>query len=251
MALGFAIPLSMLALLSLTGLPTVPVSRYIIPLLPQVSDFSISSISSLLSSSHSGNEASSGDQCFEGDFYYEYYYYTYRGHNEYYQFGACSSSTTGSSFSWASMLLNARVRLSLVALWLTGFLAVMVALNSGCALTWAFQKSAAVFALCRLVWLGLSNDLKDIYRAVIFMICEFMFVAARRIPFCRIRIRRAALRMRPYASAKVSPNSDFADSDPEDGWGTPRVRRSLAGIHLDYQIVVGGQRLTKAKLRLA
>eukprot|EP00971_Amphidinium_carterae_P114992 2277836-Amphidinium_carterae.1 len=89
--------------------------------------------------------------------------------------------------------------------------------------------------------LAVMKDVSDVYRAFLFLGCELLFVLARRSPIGRLALRRTALRWRPYVATEISGSPLYVESPDVTSDGSPLVRRSLARIQLEYQVVQGGQ----------
>eukprot|EP00971_Amphidinium_carterae_P325199 6455342-Amphidinium_carterae.1 len=101
-----------------------------------------------------------------------------------------------------------------------------------------------------LTWLrsiasGMWGDVKVIWRAMVFFNCEVLLVLSKRMPLpaCKSRLRRAALKHRPYTAAPVSSAGGFEDSQGSPSTSpllsTPS-RRSLS--QLQREMATGSSR---------
>eukprot|EP00971_Amphidinium_carterae_P086668 1715100-Amphidinium_carterae.1 len=109
---------------------------------------------------------------------------------------------------------------------------------------------------------GAWKDGTTVWRAAMFFMCEIALLLARRIPCCRTRIRRAALKLRPYTAASLTTGSPegAARGALADDVRTPQ-RRSLSQVRADIaaessieakrEFLVGARRMRTTRLRAA
>eukprot|EP00971_Amphidinium_carterae_P170793 3384783-Amphidinium_carterae.1 len=172
--------------------------------------------------------------------YYDYYYYYYYMRT-WYGSGipscACRAPPVSSGFKFQVGAL----------LWLLGFTLTLRFLNrSNIAFMQQIRRAWAMFVSpWSNVWTGLKLDVRDIWRAIVFMCCEVTLVAARRLPYGKSTLRRFALRHRPCATLESaepiymsSPAS--AASEPRSA-SSSRSRRPLIAIQMEHQLLAGGR----------
>eukprot|EP00971_Amphidinium_carterae_P277891 5515955-Amphidinium_carterae.1 len=106
---------------------------------------------------------------------------------------------------------------------------------------------------------GAREDGATVWRASLFFLCELILIAARRLPCCRGRLRKAALRMRPHSAASITTGSPVgARGALDNGERTPN-RRSLAQVHADMaassetaakqEFVLGARKMRSTRLK--
>eukprot|EP00971_Amphidinium_carterae_P318311 6327195-Amphidinium_carterae.2 len=189
------------------------------------------------SSSTSVNEVPYA-QCvaYTSEYAYTYgYVQSYYGYYSYW-YGVCGSNSHGSvppSIGGISSLL--------IVGWLLSFTLVMIALNNVSLLTVWQNGMLWLLRHVRGTYHAIGRDARDIWRALAFLGCELLFVLARRSPVGHATLRKAALKWRPYVAREISGEPVFVESPQIMGPSTPAVRRSLACIQLEYQVVQGGQ----------
>eukprot|EP00971_Amphidinium_carterae_P344675 6485204-Amphidinium_carterae.1 len=94
---------------------------------------------------------------------------------------------------------------------------------------------------------AVANDLRDITKAFVFLLCEIALVVARRTPVGKGTIRKMALRCRPY----VAPSEDLGDA--VERVATPAsartARRTLREVQQEHQLLLAGcRRMGKCRL---
>eukprot|EP00971_Amphidinium_carterae_P350834 6491765-Amphidinium_carterae.2 len=106
---------------------------------------------------------------------------------------------------------------------------------------------------------GLRADCLDVSNACIFLISELLLILARRTPVAKQRLRKLAMRMRPYAPASILTGDPVHVVTPagspaavRDGRvpGSTSSRRSLLQIQAAQNIVTGGHKMGKVRIRL-
>eukprot|EP00971_Amphidinium_carterae_P352005 6492384-Amphidinium_carterae.8 len=160
---------------------------------------------------------------------YAYSYYVSSAYwSDYTPLCSCSfrpSTSIVQSFPW---LLNGRAG---------AFCIVLLALNGffGAVGRYCVNRVHVVLAWRHCI----LEDLDEARRAVVFLMCQLMFIVSTRIPVGRSRLRRLAFRYAPYALASlVTGEAVFVPGSP---FATPASsRRSLAQIQAEHRVVVGG-----------
>eukprot|EP00971_Amphidinium_carterae_P008867 174943-Amphidinium_carterae.1 len=103
----------------------------------------------------------------------------------------------------------------------------------------------------------LSQDWTVVKNAAVFFGCEVLLVMAKRFPICRQRLRRIALRCRPYAAASLDPGSEEG-AQYRTPVRSPSSRRSLSQLQReassaassrDIAPLVAGGHLEARKMR--
>eukprot|EP00971_Amphidinium_carterae_P038923 765081-Amphidinium_carterae.1 len=106
---------------------------------------------------------------------------------------------------------------------------------------------------------GLRADCLDASNACIFLISEMLLILARRTPVAKQRLRKFGMRMRPYAPASILTGDPVHVLTPAGSPATTRdgrvpgsasSRRSLLQIQAAQNIVTGGHKMGKVRIRL-
>eukprot|EP00971_Amphidinium_carterae_P083812 1658761-Amphidinium_carterae.1 len=95
----------------------------------------------------------------------------------------------------------------LVVSWLAAFGVAMFFLNFQAVCLAAGGCFRMVARLAGAFGTGIRADFIDVFRAGLFLVCEVLLVASRRTPIGKTKLRRAALRWRPYVAAAVADGS--------------------------------------------
>eukprot|EP00971_Amphidinium_carterae_P188255 3736793-Amphidinium_carterae.1 len=109
---------------------------------------------------------------------------------------------------------------------------------------------------------GTWRDGITVWRAAVFFMCEIALIMAKRIPCCRTRLRKAALKLRPYTAASLTTGSPEGATRGAlaDDVRTPS-RRSLLQVRADLaaeasvetkrEFLVGARRMRTTRLKAA
>eukprot|EP00971_Amphidinium_carterae_P259923 5157185-Amphidinium_carterae.2 len=253
---------------SLTGSPTC--LEYLGDVFPFPSISELQELASVLSSSSlplfsstssPDNVAPCPGYC-SGYGYYTYYYYLdeWTGHCQASP-PACSCSRDAGPDSVMHRLLQTGV-----AVWAALLCVLALVLFAMVALWRGIAHRCAGFThwVCP-CGVGCRRDTTEIGHACLFAGCAVLLVIARRIPFGGAKLRRIALRYRPYTSASIetgdpvfvrTPSPRSSDrSSSQRGSSAGSSRRPLALLQAEHRLIsggcwIGGRRVTLPRRRV-
>eukprot|EP00971_Amphidinium_carterae_P024833 490116-Amphidinium_carterae.3 len=112
----------------------------------------------------------------------------------------------------------------LVSTWLIAFGMALVSMNLRAVWNSLCNRLHGVANGIRCFGAGVQADTMDVAKAALFLLCEVLLVASRRVLVGKTALRKTALRLRPYTSAAVQDIDSDAVLTPQ--------RRSLRAIQM-------------------
>eukprot|EP00971_Amphidinium_carterae_P156684 3105754-Amphidinium_carterae.1 len=263
MALGLTVLSAILLSLSASFLPDVTYhvrEQYVQSVVAALLEFKDLMASSMTSSSvsSSDNEVTwdtcpvDGGQYYylagEYEYYYLYYYYIgglwNGGSEQIVRVCGCnpwiSSGTT--VYKWI---------IPIIGLWGLAFASTLCCIHGWGRIFAGFilRRAMGVNYVVRVVFAGARDDFGIIWRAMVFFASEVLFILARRSPMGNVRMRRWALRIRPFTPACTTTGEAVHIYTPISGARGVRARPSLHEIQVGQRMITGGRRMGRVRLQ--
>eukprot|EP00971_Amphidinium_carterae_P340784 6479260-Amphidinium_carterae.2 len=181
--------------------------------------------------------------------YYSYGYYLYwyyYGDAQVYEYGqgehvsqVCECNQRPKKpWNWTSVL---------VAMWICSFVVAFCLLRRTDAWLWqsTFRWLAGGVNMIGNLVQGIRADITIVRQAITFLMSEVIFILSRRSPIFKTKLRRTAMRWRPFTPMSVETGEPVRVFSPE----TVRTPRPLLNeILLDRGVVHGGRRMRRTRL---